>query len=45
MEDNTLVESSFSSTINAPIEKVDISGLALYAGHRYSQFLHFNHLR
>jgi hypothetical protein len=24
MEDNTLVESSFSATINAPIEKVDI---------------------
>jgi hypothetical protein len=24
MEDNTLVQSSFSATINAPIEKVDI---------------------
>jgi hypothetical protein len=24
MEDKTLVESSFSATINAPIEKVDI---------------------
>lgn len=24
MEDNTLVESSFSATINAPIEKVNI---------------------
>jgi hypothetical protein len=24
MEDNTLVESSFSATINAPIEQVDI---------------------
>jgi hypothetical protein len=24
MEDNTLVKSSFSATINAPIEKVDI---------------------
>ena len=24
MEDNTLVESSFSATMNAPIEKVDI---------------------
>jgi hypothetical protein len=24
MEDNALVESSFSATINAPIEKVDI---------------------
>jgi hypothetical protein len=24
MEDNTLIESSFSATINAPIEQVDI---------------------
>jgi hypothetical protein len=24
MEDNTLVQSSFSATINAPIEKIDI---------------------
>ena len=24
MEDNTLVKSSFSATINAPLEKVDI---------------------
>jgi hypothetical protein len=29
MEDNTLVKSSFSATINAPIEKVDISPGAL----------------
>ena len=26
MEDNTLVQSSFSATINAPIEKVDRHG-------------------
>ena len=31
MEDSTLVQSSFSATINAPIEKVDITVVVLYA--------------
>lgn len=29
MEANTLVESSFSATLNAPIEKVDIPSLGI----------------
>ncbi len=31
MEDNTLVKSSFSAPINAPIESVDIPILVVYA--------------
>ena len=37
MEDNTLVQSSFSATINAPIEKVDIPSWCFSV--QYNEFI------